>query len=99
MGLDDKLVRKKLEVLLKDETLVESYLRTYGPRLDMNCVAKIKQNQKKPEAGGESGGGEKDDPTYQIKLKCPICNQADIICYEIKAKSMTVTPDRFLVPR
>jgi uncharacterized protein (DUF2225 family) len=98
MGLDDKLVRKKLEVLLKEPLLVEQYLRTYGPRLDMNYVAKVKSAQQKAssEAGG---GGDNGDPTYQIKVKCPICNQNDIICLELKAKSLTTTPDRFLSPR
>jgi uncharacterized protein (DUF2225 family) len=97
MGLDDKLVRKKLEVLLKDDILVERYLRTYGPRLDMANIAKIKQGA--AAAAGEGGGGSTDDPTYQIKVKCPICNQVDIICYELKAKSLMTTPDRFLIPR
>lgn len=96
MGLDDKLVRKKLEVLLKDEILVDKYLRIYGPRLDMNNITKLKQEQFK---AGSEGGGEKDDPTYQIKVKCPVCNQTDILCLEAKAKSLTATPDRFLAPR
>jgi uncharacterized protein (DUF2225 family) len=97
MGLDDKLVRKKLEVLLKDEALVQKYIRIYGPKLDMGNIAKIKQSVLP--AGGEANQGEKDDPTYQIKVKCPICMQDDIVCYEIKAKSLTSTPDRFLVSR
>jgi uncharacterized protein (DUF2225 family) len=97
MGLDDKLVRKKLEVLLKDEMLVQKYLRIFGPRLDMNNIVKLKQEQAK--AGPEGGQGDKDDPTYQIKVKCPICTQGDLICYEVKAKSLTAAPDRFLVSR
>lgn len=97
MGLDDKLVRKKLEVLLKDEILVEKYLRIFGPRLDMNNINKLKQDNQR--ASPEGGMGEKDDPTYVIKVKCPICNQADLTCYEIKAKSLTASTDRFLVPR
>lgn len=97
MGLDDKLVRKKLEVLLREEGLVELYLRTYGPRLDMQHVAKVKQSQFKTPAEGASG--DNGDPTYQIRVKCPICNQNDIICLELKAKSLTITPDLFLAPR
>lgn len=97
MGLDDKLVRKKLDVLLKDEVLVEKYLRVFGPKLDMNHITKIKQDAMRSAPDGSQG--EKDDPTYQIKVKCPICNQADITCFEIKAKSLTTAPDRFLVPR
>jgi uncharacterized protein (DUF2225 family) len=98
MGLDDKLIRKKLEVLLKDEALVEKYLRIFGPRLDMNNITKLKQDQIKA-ASSDGAVGDKDDPTFQIKVKCPVCNQADITCYELKAKSLTSAPDRFLVPR
>jgi uncharacterized protein (DUF2225 family) len=93
MGLDDKLVRKKLEVLLKEETLVDLYLRTYGPRLDMTYVAKVKASRQKAVADGASG--DKEDPTYQIKVKCPICNQNDLVCHELKAKSLTTVADRF----
>ncbi|HKP96501.1 MAG TPA: DUF2225 domain-containing protein [Fibrobacteria bacterium] len=95
--MEDKLVRKKLEVLLKDEVLVEKYLRIFGPRLDMNNINKLKQDHQR--SAPEGGMGEKDDPTYVIKVKCPICNQTDLSCYEIKAKSLTATGDRFLVPR
>ena len=98
MGLDDKLIRKKLEVLLKDEALVEKYLRVFGPRLDMNNIAKLKQEHARA-AASDGTGGDKDDPTFQIKVKCPICNQADILSYELKAKSLTLAPDRFQVPR
>lgn len=98
MGLDDKLVRKKLEVLLKDENLVQTYLRTYGPRLDMTYVAKVKAAHAKAIAG-DGAAGENGDPTYQIKVKCPICNQNDIVCHELKAKSLTTVPDRFMAPR
>lgn len=98
MGFDDKLVRKKLEVLLKDEALVEKYLRVFGPRLDMNHVSKLKQEHMRATAA-EGPMGDKDDPTFQIKVKCPICNQVDIVCYELKAKSLTLALDRFLVPR
>jgi uncharacterized protein (DUF2225 family) len=96
MGLDDKLVRKKLEVLLKDDSLVDMYLRTYGPRLDMNYISKVKQAHVKS-MEGESG--DINDPTYQIKVKCPICNQNDLLCFELKAKSLSVVPDRFMAPR
>lgn len=97
MGMDDKLVRKKLEVLLKEGPLVDLYLRTYGPRIDMNYIAKVKQSQQKQ--GADGSGGDKDDPTYQIKVKCPICNQNEIVCLELKAKSLTTVPDRFCTPR
>ncbi len=98
MGFDDKLVRKKLEVLLKDDTLVQKYLRVFGPRLDMGNVAKLKQEQIRSTAA-EGVAGDKDDPTFRIMLKCPICNQSDITCFELKAKSLTSALDRFQVPR
>ena len=98
MGLDDKLIRKKLEVLLKDEALVEKYLRVFGPRLDMNNIAKLKQDHMRA-AASDGAAGDKDDPTFQIKVKCPICNQNEIVCLELKAKSLTTTLDRFCTPR
>lgn len=98
MGLDDKLIRKKLEVLLKDEALVEKYLRVYGPKLDMNNISKLKQDQQRATAS-DGAMGDKDDPTFQIKVKCPVCNQAEIVCYELKAKSLNIAHDRFLAPR
>lgn len=98
MGMDDKLVRRKLEVLLKDEALVQKYLRVYGPKLDMNHISKLKQEAMQATAASGSMG-DKDDPTYVLKVKCPICNQADIPCYELKAKSLTSALDRFQVPR
>ena len=97
MGFEDKLARKKLEVLLKDDVLVQRYLRTYGPKLNMEYVTKIKQAA--AATISDDGSGASDDPTYQIKVKCPICNQGEIGCYELKAKSTTTTPDRFLIPR
>lgn len=105
MGLDDKLVRKKLEVLLRDNALVEQYLRTYGNKLDMANVGKIKQvamaviGEGASSGGTAAAGGTNDDPTYQIKVKCPICNQPDITCYELKAKSLTTKTDLFMIPR
>jgi uncharacterized protein (DUF2225 family) len=98
MGFDDKLVRKKLEVLLKDDALVEKYLRVFGPRLDMGNITKLKQEQIQA-TSAQGTPGDKDDPTYRIMVKCPICNQAEITCYELKAKSLTSALDRFQVPR
>jgi uncharacterized protein (DUF2225 family) len=98
MGLDDKLVRKKLEVLLKDEMLVQKYLRVYGPKLDMNNINKLKQDQLKT-GSPEGASGDQNDPIYIIKIKCPVCSQAELACHELKAKSLTANLDKFLVPR
>ncbi len=96
MALDDKLVRKKLEVLLRDEALVVAYLKAYGPKLDMKWVQTIKDKATRP-VGVQAGSA--DDPLYRINVKCPVCGQADIPCYELKSKSMLMTLDKFLVPR
>jgi uncharacterized protein (DUF2225 family) len=64
----------------------------------MNNISKLKQDQMRATAS-EGTAGDKDDPTFQIRVKCPVCNQADISCYELKAKSLNITQDRFLVPR
>ncbi len=97
MALDDKLVRKKLEVLLRDETLVGAYLQAYGPKLDMKWVQTIKEKAAVRPGGVQTGNA--DDPYYRVDVKCPVCLEAGIPCYELKSKSLLVTLDKFLVPR
>lgn len=109
MGVED-LMRKRLEVLMGDAEMAESYLRAHGPQIDMAKVNQFKEARKKANsvpAGGKPGsvagaGGEGDsdaDPTYQVQLKCPVCQTAGIECLEMKSKSMSVSFDRFNVPR
>ncbi len=97
MGLDDKLVRKKLEVLLKDENLVNAYIRTYGAKLDMRNIEALKEKQKSSQSAVPMSAS--DDPTYQLKVKCPVCFKPEIICHEVKSKALTITYDKFMTPR
>jgi len=108
MGIEEKLVRKRLEILLGDADLVESYLRDHGAQLDMNKVNQLKALRKKPLSGttataagtaGENGPGGLSDPTYTLQVKCPVCLTPEITCHELKSKSLAVTFDRFYTPR
>jgi uncharacterized protein (DUF2225 family) len=106
MGVEE-LMRKRLEVLLGDAEMATSYLRAYGPHIDMTKVNHFKEARKKANSVSAAGrslseGGESEgdvDPTYQVQLKCPVCQTAGIECHELKSKSMSVSHDRFHVPR
>jgi uncharacterized protein (DUF2225 family) len=97
MGLEDKLVRKKLEILLKDPALIESYLRMHGPKLDMRKIEALKESR--VQAAPAALLGAKDDPVFQIRVKCPVCGQADLLAQELKSKTLSMTFDRFMTPR
>jgi uncharacterized protein (DUF2225 family) len=104
MGIEEKLVRKRLETMLGDEEMVTAYLRTYGPHIDMAKVNNLKASRRKVSAVAVAGAGAGapdglEDPTYTIQVKCPICATSGITCYELKSKSLVVVSDRFNVPR
>jgi uncharacterized protein (DUF2225 family) len=100
MGIEEKLVRKRLEILLGDTEMAESYLRAHGPQIDMAKVAHFKEaRQKTKGVSAKADVGNTDDPIFQVQVKCPICQTAGLECYELKAKSMSVALDRFNVPR
>ncbi len=97
MGLENKLVVKKLELLLQDPHLVESYLRIHGPNLDVRKVEALKeQHARRFEL---ETADDPDDPTFILPLKCPVCARENLTAYELKAKALAVTPDRFTIPR
>ncbi len=99
MGVEE-LMRKRLEILLGDEEMVTSYLRTYGPQIDLAKVNLLKESRRKvAAAAAKPDAGGSDDPTYTVQVKCPICGMAGITCYELKSKSLAVITDRFFVPR
>ncbi len=96
MGMEE-LVRKKLEILLKDPVLIESYLKVNGSKIDMKKIEDIIASQTKKIPTAQAT--EKDDPTFQILLKCPVCGLSNIPGYELKSKTVITKPDRFMVPR
>jgi uncharacterized protein (DUF2225 family) len=97
MTIDVVEVKRRLLALLNDTNLVNEYVRQYGPSIDIKNIkavkeAKIRNNVQQQ----ENGIGE--DPVYEIKVKCPVCNQENIICYEQRAKSQQIVLNKFLVP-
>lgn len=99
MGVEE-LMRKRLEILLGDEEMVTSYLRTYGPHIDLGKVNQLKESRRKvAAAAAKPDAGGSDDPTYTVQVKCPICSMPGITCYELKSKSLAVITDRFFIPR
>ena len=96
MPLDEVTIRKKLQLLLEDDKLVETYLEKHGATIDLQKLKELKQTGKKKKDWNTGPG---DDPLYIIKVKCPVCKKTDIFCYELRAKSQAITYDRFTVPR
>lgn len=97
MTIDVTEVKRRLQALLNDSNLVNEYLRQYGPTIDIKHIKAIKENrtksqlQKQEEYPGE-------DPIFTIQVKCPVCNQDNIPCHELRAKSQQISQNKFLVP-
>ncbi len=90
-------VKKRLQGLLQNNNMVNEYIRQYGPTIDIKNIKAIKQRHAQSVRQPESGEGE--EPVFEITVKCPVCNQNDITCYELRAKSQQVTYTKFLAPR
>ena len=95
MTIDVSEVKRRLLVLLNDQNLVNEYIRQYGPSIDIKNIKSVKESRNKCLQAQESSDG--DDPVFEIKVKCPVCNQEKIICYELRAKSQQVIQNKFLV--
>lgn len=96
MTIDVAEVKRRLFALIKDENLVNEYIRTYGPTIDIKNIKAIKEKKSEAVSNIEEGVG--NDPIFEIKVACPVCNQPDITCYELRAKSQQITMNRFQVP-
>lgn len=90
-------IKKRLAMLLKDENLVNEYIRRFGPAIDMKNIKSIKDEH---QASAQEGSAEQEekglDPIYEINLTCPVCNNNKITGYELKAKSQSVTENYLL---
>ncbi len=89
-------VKKRLNALLNNENLVNEYIRTFGPKIDIKNIKLIKEKKSNSARVVEASIG--DDPIYEILLNCPICGQKDIVCYELRAKSQQISYNKFIVP-
>lgn len=95
MPIDVQEVKRRLNTLLEDENLANEYIRRFGPKLDIKNIKKFKDTKK---AKLRLDEGEGEDPIYEVKLKCPVCNFDNVICYELRAKSQQITYNKFMVP-
>jgi len=97
MAIELTEVKRRLLALLKEQTLVDEYILQYGPVIDIKHIWAIKETHNKdPQKIDDHQPGE--DPIFTVSVKCPICNQENIICYELRAKSQQITQNKFLVP-
>jgi len=96
MTIDVTEVKRRLQALLNDSNLVNDYIRQFGPTIDIKHIKAIKESRSRHVREDENEEGE--DPVFEVKVKCPVCNQDSIICYELRAKSQQITQNKFLVP-
>ena len=97
MTIDVSEVKRRLLVLLNDKNLVNDYVRQFGPSIDIGNIKTIRENRAQRMKLREQGlDGE--DPVYELKVRCPVCNQKDITSYELKSKSQQISFNKFLVP-
>lgn len=98
MPVNAKEVKRRLTFLLKEEDIVNEYIRTYGPVLDIKNIKAIKaqfaaSTSDSSEIDEEQKG---EDPIYEISLVCPICTYDKVKSYQLKAKSQQITQNIFL---
>lgn len=95
--IDTIEVKRRLLALLNDQKLVDDYLNQYGPSIDIKHIKAVKEKFKNNVSvvQDETPG---DDPVFDILVKCPVCNQNEIISHELRAKSQQITQNKFLVP-
>lgn len=91
-------VKRRLLALLNDQNLVNDYIRQYGPTIDIKHIKSIKEKTEKHSKNDVSDSEVGQDPVYEIKVKCPVCNQTNISCNELRAKSQQIIPNKFLIP-
>jgi uncharacterized protein (DUF2225 family) len=96
MAIDVSEVKRRLHALLNDSNLVNEYIRQYGPTIEIKHIKILKEAKSKTLVAPEEGDG--DDPIFEIKLICPVCNRENIPCYELRAKSQQILKNKFLVP-
>jgi uncharacterized protein (DUF2225 family) len=97
MTIDVTEVKRRLQVFLSDQNLVNEYIRQFGPSIDPKNIKAIKESKSGALQSGDAASVG-NDPIYEILVKCPVCNKDKIPRYELRAKSQQVTQNKFLVP-
>jgi uncharacterized protein (DUF2225 family) len=102
--IDENGVRRRLIIMLGTEALADDYIRRYGYTIHIAKVNGLRfanEYREKMRRGGvvtEEPKTDRDDPLFQIHVKCPACYAAEIPLWEQKARSLTTVPDRFQMP-
>lgn len=98
----------------QNEMMVETYLRIYGPKIDMKAVQDVRTRvliaSFNPDAVASISAMEDEktvakkapagdeSPVYSIDLGCPSCKQKGIPHQELRAASLLIRHDPFLAP-
>ncbi|NLD93065.1 MAG: DUF2225 domain-containing protein [Fibrobacter sp.] len=94
---DEAEVKRRLLILMNDQSLVDEYISRFGAKIDIKHIKEIRDGRVKiPDPIEEDEIG--DDPLFEIPVKCPVCENTDITCLELRAKSQQILQNKFLVP-
>jgi len=97
MPVNVQEVKKRLTLLLKEDNLVNEYIRRFGPVIDIKNIKAIKEEKESARNETPSAAEEKGiDPIFEITVSCPVCNYETITGYELKAKALQIT-ENFLL--
>lgn len=101
--IDENGVRRRLKIMLGTEELADDYIRRYGYTIHIAKVNGLRfanEYREKMRMGvaPEEPKTDRDDPLFQIHVKCPACYAAEIPLWEQKARSLATVLDRFQMP-
>jgi uncharacterized protein (DUF2225 family) len=98
MTIDVEEVKKRLFVVFRDAAKVHEYLRTYGPVINATFVNALNKDVAERSQQREGNEEEGEDPIFTISVSCPVCGQTGITGHELRAKSQSMSQNKFLVP-
>jgi uncharacterized protein (DUF2225 family) len=98
MTIDAAEIKKRLSLVFRDDARVQEYLRRYGPVIDAAFVNELNREVALRSQRREQKEEEGDDPIFTINVSCPVCGRTGITGYELRAKSQSVSQNKFLVP-
>jgi len=107
--MSDSAILDRLKMLLKDDNLVEAYIKKHGEVINITNIKAIKEENKPDDLAAElsalnvtSNRADAvevgDDPLYESVLICPVCHERHVVSYNLRAKSQFVEESVFLVP-
>ncbi|MFH1759743.1 MAG: DUF2225 domain-containing protein [bacterium] len=98
MPVNIKEIKRRLKILLKEENLIDDYIRRFGPKIDIKCINQMREENEPTTDKTEENDSGGENPIYNIMVSCPVCDKKDITFYDLRAKSQQITYSIYNVP-